>query len=55
MHADYACPFLGHMFLILIDEHSKWMEVHVTKLSTSLATIEKMRSTFATFGYQSNL
>ena len=50
VHADYARPFLEHMFLILIDEHSKWMEVHMTKSSTSLATIEKMWSTFATLG-----
>ena len=55
MHADYAGPFLGHMFLILIDAHSKWMEVHMTKSSTSLATIEKMRSTFATLGLPEQL
>ena len=38
------------MFLILTDAHSKWMEVHMTKSSPSLVTIEKMRSTFATLG-----
>ena len=55
VHADYAGPFLGHMFLILIDAHSKWMEVHMTKSSTSLVTIEKMRSTFATLGLPEQL
>ena len=50
VHADYTGPFLGHIFLILINEHSKWMEVHMTKSSTSLVTNEKMRSTFATLG-----
>ena len=55
VHADYAGPFLGHMFLILADSHSKWMEVHMAKSSTSLVTIEKMRSTFATSGLPEQL
>ena len=50
VHADFAGPFLGKMFLILIDAHSKWIEVHITTSTTSSITIEKMRSTFATFG-----
>ena len=55
VHSDYAGPYLGHMFLKLIDAHSKWMEVHITKSSTSLVTIEKMRSTFATLGLPEQL
>ena len=55
MHADYAGPFLGHMFFILIDAHSKWMEVHVTKSATSLVSIEKIRSTTATVGLPEQL
>ena len=55
VHADYAGPFLGHMFLILVDAHSKWMEVHITKSSTSSITIEKMRSTFAALGVPGQL
>ena len=55
VHADYAGPYLGHMFLILIDAHSKWMEVHMTRSSTSLVTIEKMRSSFATLGLPEQL
>ena len=27
IHGDYAGPFMGKMFLVLIDAHSKWMEV----------------------------
>lgn len=49
VHADYAGPFLGKMFLILIDAHTKWMDVHMTSSSSSQTTIEKMR-TFATLG-----
>ena len=55
MHADYAGPFMGHMFLILVDAHSKWMEIHLTKSATLFVTNEKMRSTFATFGLPEQL
>lgn len=27
IHTDYARPFLGKMFLVLVDAHSKWIEV----------------------------
>ena len=50
IHVDYAGPFLGKTFLIIIDAHSKWLDVHMTNSSSSLATIEKLRSSFATFG-----
>ena len=50
MHADYAGPFLGKMFLILIDAHTKWIDVHMTSSATSQVTIKKMHSTFATLG-----
>ena len=55
VHADYAGPYLGHLFLILIDAHSKWMEVHMMRSSTSLVTIEKMRSSFAALGLPEQL
>ena len=29
LHLDYAGPFLGKMFLVLIDVHSKWIELSV--------------------------
>ena len=50
IHADYAGPFLGHMFLIVVDAFSKWMEVYPTNSSTSTVTIEKMRECFAIHG-----
>ena len=28
VHTDFAGPFEGHMILILVDAHSKWMKVH---------------------------
>ena len=48
VHADYAGPIFGKMFLILVDAHTKWIDIHITASSTSQVTIEKMRQTFAT-------
>ena len=41
---------MGKMLLVIVDAHSKWIEVHVTTSSTAAVTIEKLRSTFATHG-----
>jgi hypothetical protein len=49
VHADYAGPFLGKIFLILIDAHTKWIDVHIIS-SSSQTTIEKMRATFIILG-----
>lgn len=50
LHLDFAAPLLGHMFLILVDAHSKWMEVKLVKTATSTITIEHLRNIFATHG-----
>ena len=47
VHIDYAGPFLGKMFLFIINAHSKWMEVHMT---TSSITISLLRKTVAALG-----
>ena len=41
VHADYAGPFQGKMFLLLVDAHSKW---HMMESSTTAAAIEKMKA-----------
>ena len=38
------------MFLVLIDAHSKWIEVFCTSAATSAVVIEELRSVFARFG-----
>ena len=38
------------MFLILVDAHSKWMEVKLVKTATSTINIEHLRNIFATHG-----
>ena len=40
LHIDYAGPFLGHMFLVLIDAHLKWIEVYPVRAATSNTTIQ---------------
>ena len=40
----------SYIYLILIDAHSKWLEVHVTSGATSTVTINKMKLTFSTLG-----
>ena len=50
VHIDYAGPYKGHMYLVVIDAHSKWMEVHIMRSTTSAATIVKLKEIFATHG-----
>ena len=41
---------MGKIFLLIIDAHSKWMDIHCVKSATSSVTIDKMTSTFASHG-----
>lgn len=50
VHVDYAGPFMGHMFLVIMDAYSKWIEIFPTNSSNSTTTIEKLRQSFATHG-----
>ena len=50
IHIDFAGPFLGHMFLIVVDAHSKWPEVHVMNTITASKAIDVLRQIFAQFG-----
>ena len=49
IHVDYAGP-LGKMFLLVVDAHSKWIEVAIVNSATSSTTIERLRQMFATHG-----
>lgn len=50
VHIDYAGPYEGKMSLLLVDAYSKWLEIHYTNTSTSTATIELLRKSFASLG-----
>ena len=43
------------MFLVLVDAHSKWLEIVPVSAATSTATIEKLRAIFATHGLPSRI
>ena len=55
LHVDYAGPFMNSMFLIVVDAHSKWLEVFQTSHSTSEATIRCLNSVFAKYGLPEHL
>ncbi len=51
IHIDYFGPFWGQMFLIVVDAHSKWIEVLPTGNSSSALTIlRNLKRLFSIFG-----
>ena len=50
IHIDYTGPFMGKMFLLVIDAHSRWMEVETVNTASIQNTIEHLRSMFSRFG-----
>ena len=50
LHLDFAGPHMGHMFLVIQDAHSKWLDAHVMSTITSAKTIDVLRVVFATHG-----
>ena len=47
---DFAGPFLGSNFLLLIDSHSKWPEIYSVTSTAVSKTIEILRTIFAVYG-----
>lgn len=50
VHIDFAGPFHGKTFFVLIDSHSKWMEAEIVNTMSSGAVITVMRRIFASQG-----
>ena len=50
IHLDFAGPWMNHMFLVLVDAGSKWLDVSVMSSITSIQTIEKLQSIFSVHG-----
>jgi len=50
LHADFAGPFMGKMFLLMIDAFSKRLEVKPLTTANSINTIEHLHSIFSTHG-----
>lgn len=50
LHVDFAGPLKGRVFLIVVDSHSKWLEVTQMSSMSSAAVIATLRQLFATHG-----
>ena len=55
LHLYFAGPFLGHMYLVLVDAHSKWLDVQIMKSTTSESTINKLQDILAVHGLPQKL
>ena len=55
IHIDFAGPFLGIMFLIVVDAHSKWPEVVSMTSTSATRTIEELRTMFSKNGVPEQL
>ncbi|XP_052771110.1 uncharacterized protein K02A2.6-like [Mya arenaria] len=50
VHIDFAGPFMGYMYLVLVDAYSKWPIVKIMKKTTAGHTIDVLRAIFADYG-----
>ena len=55
IHVDFAGPFQGAMFMIVVDAHSKWLEVIPMSSTTTEKTIAVLRNLFASYGLPEQL
>ena len=52
---DYVGPFMhGAMFMIVVDAHSKWVEIVQISSTTSFKTIAELQKLFQLMGFQIN-
>ncbi|XP_046362411.2 uncharacterized protein K02A2.6-like [Haliotis rufescens] len=55
IHVDFAGPFMGENFLIVVDAMSKWPEVVQMKSTTTISTINVLRKLFSSNGLPDQL
>lgn len=55
IHIDHAGPFLGKIFFIVVDAHSKWVEVFIVPSTSSPCTVHILESLFARYGIPQTL
>ena len=53
IHVDYAGPFMGRMFLVIL--FSKWLDVYANQSATTEGTLEKLKTSFAIHGIPERL
>ena len=50
IHVDFAGPFEGLTYMVVVDAYSKWPEVFIMPSITSERTIDTLRNMFARYG-----
>ncbi len=50
LHLDFAGPFMGRMFLVMVDAHTKWLEAHILKNITASVTVDTLGQVFSVHG-----
>jgi transposase InsO family protein len=51
VHVDFAGPYEGFTWLIMVDAYTKWLEVLKMTTTTATATIAKLREVYARTGF----
>ena len=55
IHVDYAGPFQGKMYFVVVDAHSKWPEVFEMNNTSATKTITILRHLFSCYGLPNQL
>ncbi|XP_065189626.1 uncharacterized protein K02A2.6-like [Sycon ciliatum] len=55
VHIDFAGPFMGKMFLVVVDAYTKYLDVIAMSNATSATTIAALRHVFSVFGLPEHL
>ena len=50
LHIDFAGPFEGKQFLVVVDAHTKWPDIFEMRNTTAAETVATLRSLFARMG-----
>ncbi|XP_060543752.1 uncharacterized protein K02A2.6-like [Pantherophis guttatus] len=50
IHIDFAGPFHGQTFMVIVDAFSKWLEIKLMKATTTDTVIRELRQLFTTHG-----
>ena len=56
VHVDFCGPcFPNKMFLVLVDQYTRWPEVIMMNSTSTEATLDALREVFKTFGFPETL
>ncbi|XP_058023905.1 uncharacterized protein K02A2.6-like [Ahaetulla prasina] len=55
IHIDFAGPFHGQTFLVVVDAYSKWLEIILMRSTTAESVISVLRHLFVTHGLPDTL